>query len=97
MKYDWDNDSLILLPQGKEVATNMVKLNPGTVVFEDINQELMKGQVLKPVERNPRHNQKDPLTGRIRYRGKDRSEVGETCSIYPSGSDLIEGEYFVHN
>lgn len=53
----------------------MVKLNPGTVVFEDINQELMKGQVLKPVERNPRHNQKDPLTGRIRYRGKDRSEV----------------------
>ncbi|KAK3869556.1 hypothetical protein Pcinc_025140 [Petrolisthes cinctipes] len=59
----------------KEVATNMVKLNPGTVVFEDINQELIKGQVLKPVEKNPRHNQKDPLTGRIRYRGKDRSEV----------------------
>lgn len=53
----------------------MVKLNPGTVVFEDINQELIKGQVLKPVEKNPRHNQKDPLTGRIRYRGKDRSEV----------------------
>lgn len=57
------------------MATNMVKLNPGTVVFEDINQELIKGQVLKPVEKNPRHNQKDPLTGRIRYRGKDRSEV----------------------
>lgn len=71
---------MTLFPQGKEVATNMVKLSPGTVVFEDINQELMKGQVLKPVERNPRHNQKDPLTGRIRYRGKDRSEVRITVT-----------------
>ncbi|XP_076039783.1 cold shock domain-containing Unr isoform X2 [Oratosquilla oratoria] len=59
----------------KEVATNMVKLQPGTVVFEDINKEIIKGQVLKPVEKNNRQNQKDPLTGRIRYRGKDRSEV----------------------
>lgn len=53
----------------------MVKLNPGTVVFEDINQEMIKGQVLKPIEKNSRLYQKDPLDGRIRYRGKDRSEV----------------------
>lgn len=61
--------------KGKEVAANMVKLNPGTVVFEDINQEMIKGQVLKPIEKNSRLYQKDPLDGRIRYRGKDRSEV----------------------
>ncbi|KAK8742384.1 hypothetical protein OTU49_001837, partial [Cherax quadricarinatus] len=75
LKLGDDVEFFIQTRNGKEVATNMVKLNPGTVVFEDINQELIRGQVLKPVERNPRHNQKDPLTGRIRYRGKDRSEV----------------------
>lgn len=53
----------------------MIKLPPGTVVFEDIDPEEIRGQVLKPVEKNPLQNQKDPLTGRIRYRGKDRSEV----------------------
>ncbi|KAK7065496.1 Cold shock domain-containing protein E1 [Halocaridina rubra] len=75
LKLGDDVEFFIQTRNSKEVATNMVKLSPGTVVFEDINQELIKGQVLKPVERNPRHNQKDPLTGRIRYRGKDRSEV----------------------
>lgn len=75
LKLGDDVEFYIQTRNGKEVATNMVKLNPGTVVFEDINQEMIKGQVLKPVERNPRHSQKDPLTGRIRYRGKDRSEV----------------------
>lgn len=75
LKLGDDVEFYIQTRNGKEVATNMVKLSPGTVVFEDINQELIKGQVLKPVEKNPRHNQKDPLTGRIRYRGKDRSEV----------------------
>ncbi|XP_068230034.1 RNA-binding protein Unr isoform X3 [Palaemon carinicauda] len=75
LKLGDDVEFYIQTRNGKEVATNMVKLSPGTVVFEDINPELIKGQVLKPVERNPRHSQKDPLTGRIRYRGKDRSEV----------------------
>ena len=52
----------------------MARLPAGTVVFEDIDPEEIRGQVLKPVEK-ARQNQKDPLTGRIRYRGKDRSEV----------------------
>lgn len=75
LKLGDDVEFLIQTRNAKEVATNMVKLDAGTVVFEDINSEQVKGQVLKPVERNPRQNQKDPLTGRIRYRGKDRSEV----------------------
>ncbi|CAL4059308.1 unnamed protein product, partial [Meganyctiphanes norvegica] len=75
LKLGDDVEFLIQTRNAKEVATNMVKLDAGTVVFEDINSEQVKGQVLKPVERNPRHNQKDPLTGRIRYRGKDRSEI----------------------
>lgn len=70
-----DVEFLIQTRNGKEVATNMVKLTPGTVVFEDINPDEIRGQVLKPVEKALRQNQKDPLTGRIRYRGKDRSEV----------------------
>lgn len=53
----------------------LVKLQDGSVVFEDTSQELVRGQVLKTVERSPRHNPKEPLPGRIRYRGKDRSEV----------------------
>ena len=59
----------------KEVAINIEKLDSGTVVFEDTSTELIRGQVLKPVERNTKSNQKDALPGRIRYRGKDRSEV----------------------
>ncbi|XP_027228505.1 RNA-binding protein Unr isoform X1 [Penaeus vannamei] len=75
LKLGDDVEFYIQTRNGKEVAANMVKLNPGTVVFEDINQEMIKGQVLKPIEKNSRLYQKDPLDGRIRYRGKDRSEV----------------------
>lgn len=61
--------------QGKEVACNIGRLSPGSVVFEDIGTEIFKGQVLKPLERNsPRHTT-DPLPGRIRYRAQDHSEV----------------------
>lgn len=46
------------------------------MVFEDICTDIVKGQVLKPLERGqqPRH-QNDPLPGRIRYRARDHSEV----------------------
>ena len=62
--------------QGKEVACNITKLDPGSVVFEDLSPEIVKGQVLKPLERGqqPRH-QSDPFPGRIRYRAPDHSEV----------------------
>ena len=32
---------------GKEVATNIIKLVTGTVVFEDVGTEYFRGQVLK--------------------------------------------------
>lgn len=66
----------VLLSQGKEVACNITKLPPGSIVFEEVSNEVVKGQVLKPLERGTaaRH-QSDPLPGRIRYRDSDHSEV----------------------
>lgn len=61
--------------QGKEVACNITVLPRGSIIFEDVCEETMKGQVLKPFERgqNGRH-QNDPLPGRIKYRAADHSE-----------------------
>lgn len=62
--------------QGKEVACNITRLPPGSVVFEDIGTTLHTGQVLKPLDRaNPQRHNNDPLPGRIRYRAQDHSEV----------------------
>lgn len=64
--------------QGKEVACNITRLPPGSVIFEDLKPEVFKGQVLKPLERGPYQNaryQTDALPGRIRYRAADHSEV----------------------
>lgn len=46
------------------------------MIFEDLKPEMLKGQVLKPLDRglNARH-QGDALPGRIRYRAPDHSEV----------------------
>ncbi|KAJ0184096.1 hypothetical protein K1T71_000519 [Dendrolimus kikuchii] len=62
---------------GKEVACNITKLPSGSVVFEDVCPEIMRGQVLKPLDRGQtlRTPQNDPLPGRIRYRASDHSEV----------------------
>ncbi|XP_021919018.1 cold shock domain-containing protein E1 isoform X2 [Zootermopsis nevadensis] len=71
-----DVEFTIQTRNGKEVACNITKLDPGSVVFEDLSTDIVKGQVLKPLERGqqPRH-QSDPLPGRIRYRAPDHSEV----------------------
>lgn len=61
--------------QGKEVACNITRLPPGTVIFEDLKPEILKGQVLKPIDRGPRNPTNDALPGRIRYRAPDHSEV----------------------
>lgn len=62
--------------QGKEVAGNITRLNPGSVVFEDVDTEIVKGQVLKPLERGQHaRQQEDALPGRIRFRAADHSEV----------------------
>ena len=65
------------------VATNIIALPPGTVVFEDVGTEYYTGQVLKPLDRTFKAisvgiDGKAPdeaLNGRVKYRGVDRSEV----------------------
>ncbi|KAG8232613.1 hypothetical protein J437_LFUL012969, partial [Ladona fulva] len=71
--------------QGKEVACSISRLPAGTVIFEDVGDEIIKGQVLKPLERGnnsgqgggqqQRHQQADPLPGRIRYRNSDNADT----------------------
>ncbi|KAF9799241.1 hypothetical protein SFRURICE_006501 [Spodoptera frugiperda] len=72
-----DVEFIIQTRNGKEVACNITKLPSGSVVFEDVSPEIMRGQVLKPLERGSlvRVAQNDPLPGRIRYRAADHSEV----------------------
>ncbi|KOB68025.1 Cold shock domain-containing protein E1, partial [Operophtera brumata] len=72
-----DVEFIIQTRNGKEVACNITKLPCGSVVFEDVSPETMRGQVLKPLERGSavRVPQTDPLPGRIRYRALDHSEV----------------------
>merc|ERR1719225_722026 len=60
---------------GKEVACNLSKLLPGTVVFEDVGLDYFTGQVLKPLDRAGKYQQQDPLPGRVKYRAMDRSEA----------------------
>ncbi|CAG9855914.1 unnamed protein product [Phyllotreta striolata] len=69
-----DVEFIIQTRNGKEVACNITRLPPGTVIFEDLKPDILKGQVLKPIDRGPR-NPNDALPGRIRYRAPDHSEV----------------------
>ncbi|XP_017323474.1 cold shock domain-containing protein E1 isoform X2 [Ictalurus punctatus] len=50
---------------GKEVATDVRLLPPGTVIFEDISIEQFEGTVTKVIPKVPSKNQNDPLPGRI--------------------------------
>ncbi|XP_047656344.1 cold shock domain-containing protein E1 isoform X2 [Tachysurus fulvidraco] len=50
---------------GKEVATDVRLLPPGTVIFEDISMEQFEGTVMKVIPKVPTKNQNDPLPGRI--------------------------------
>lgn len=49
--------------QNKEVAVNIKKLPVGTVIFEDISIDKIKGKIIKTLKSNRR--QSDPLGGRI--------------------------------
>lgn len=76
-----DVEFTIQTRNGKEVAAAITRLPPGSVIFEDVDPTIMKGQVLKPLEiNNPLNPQpqppSDPLPGRIKYRNAaDHSEV----------------------
>ena len=75
--------------EGKEVACDITALPRGTVVFEDVGTEHFTGQVLKPLDRHLKQlsaiaagssagsaqPEGEALSGRIKYRGEDRSEV----------------------
>ncbi|XP_063697366.1 cold shock domain-containing protein E1 [Culicoides brevitarsis] len=78
-----DVEFTIQTRNGKEVACNISRLAPGSVIFEDVGTQIYRGQVLKPLDRTPpnsttaqRQPSTDPLPGRIRYRNQvDHSEV----------------------
>ncbi|XP_017892359.1 cold shock domain-containing protein E1 isoform X1 [Ceratina calcarata] len=76
LKLGDDVEFIIQTRNGKEVACNITKLPPGSIVFEEVSNDIVKGQVWKPLERgNAARHQNDPLPGRIRYRDTDHSEV----------------------
>ncbi|TMW52825.1 hypothetical protein DOY81_002092 [Sarcophaga bullata] len=71
-----DVEFTIQTRSGREFACNITRLPPGSVIFEDVDTTIYKGQVLKPLDRNnPARQTNDPLPGRIRYRAPDYSEV----------------------
>merc|ERR1719193_3040683 len=70
-----DVEFIIQTRNGKEVACQLSKLAPGTVVFEDVGTDVFRGQVLKPLDRTGKYMQTDPLPGRVKYRAVDRSEA----------------------
>merc|ERR550519_1357784 len=70
-----DVEFTIQTRNGKEVACNLTKLTPGTVVFEDAGTEYLTGQVLKPLDKAGKYQQTDALPGRVKFRAVDRSEV----------------------
>jgi len=62
---------------GKEIAVKVNKLEPGTVVFEDISSTRFRGHVIKAINTRMLNNSVDGhLTGIIEYQGKsDTHEV----------------------
>lgn len=61
---------------GKEVATNISLLEPGSVVFEDVDPALCKGQVQKALDSSI--TDKHALTGRIRFKRPSNDVVDVT-------------------
>lgn len=57
------------------MACDISQLPSGSVVFEDVSPEMLRGQVLKPLEREASAARCEPLPGRLRYRAPDHSEV----------------------
>lgn len=73
-----DVEFTVQLRNGKEVACNITRLAPGTVVFEDVDPELLQGRVTVVADRG-RPSQAaaaDPLPGRIVYtQGEEELEM----------------------
>lgn len=59
----------------KEVACEITVLPEGTVVFVDVGTTVIKGQVLKPLDKLAgKYDENEPLNGRVKYRGANHSE-----------------------
>ncbi|KAF7273268.1 cold shock domain-containing Unr isoform X2 [Rhynchophorus ferrugineus] len=71
-----DVEYIIQTRNGKEVACNITKLPPGTVIFEDLKPDTLKGQVTKAIDKNLRSTN-EPLPGRITYKVADSKEIRE--------------------
>lgn len=71
-----DVEYTIQTRNGKEVACNITKLPPGTVIFEDLKPDTLKGQVTKAIDKNLRSTN-EPLPGRITYKVADSKEIRE--------------------
>lgn len=59
--------SVVTKSEGREVAVNISRLPEGTVIFEDVASERIKGKILKPLKTSNKGRQGDPLCGRIVY------------------------------
>ena len=58
------------LLQGKEVATNIKILPPGSVLFDDVNSDQLRGAIKNPVIRSFTHGhgkEAEPTPGLIVY------------------------------
>lgn len=62
---------LFFFNQEKEVATQIKKLLSGTVVFEDISQEVYQGVINKVIPRFTNKKTAEPFPGRLIYNTKD--------------------------
>ncbi|XP_050309482.1 cold shock domain-containing protein E1 isoform X2 [Anthonomus grandis grandis] len=71
-----DVEYIIQTRNGKEVACNITKLPPGTVIFEDLKPDTLKGQVTKAIDKSPK-TANEPLPGRITYKVSDSKEIRE--------------------
>jgi cold shock CspA family protein len=96
-----DVEFSIQIRNNKEVAVNVNKLSPGSVVFEDVSEDTLTGQIVKTIERQSSHSSSrsqssvssmsgtpsDPFPGRISYT-KNNAEVE-----IPFGDRDVKGEY----
>ncbi|XP_073523233.1 cold shock domain-containing protein E1 isoform X4 [Phyllobates terribilis] len=82
---------------GKEVATDVRLLAPGTVIFEDISVEHFEGVVTKVIPKVPNKNQNDPLPGRIKVDFVIPKELPFGDKDTKSKVTLLEGDHVRFN
>lgn len=64
--------SVVAKSEGREVAVNISRLPEGTVIFEDVASDRIKGKILKSLKTSNKGRQGDPLCGRIVYEKDDQ-------------------------